>query len=57
MLEVSRARVSALIANGTLRAKWFGDTREVLIEDVERYRTSPRKVGRPAKVERELVSA
>lgn len=51
MLHVSRQRVSALVANGTLRAFDLpGNSKAVILEDVEAYART-RRNGRPQKCE------
>lgn len=46
-LEVTPARISALIKSGILEAKTFNGVRKVSIESVNQYRQTPRKAGRP----------
>lgn len=49
MLEVSAGRVSALIKNGQLEARYFDGQKMVSIQSVNDYMNSPRKAGRPRK--------
>ena len=53
-LDVSRPRVTTLIGAGVLETKEFDGRELVSIASVERYRTSPRKAGRP--MERKLIA-
>lgn len=49
-LEVSKPRVSALIASGQLEVKRFDNKELVSIASVSEYEATPRKSGRPQKI-------
>lgn len=51
LLGVTRARVNALVSSGQLESKVFNGRRKVSIESMNRWKSSARKAGRPAKAE------
>lgn len=54
MLNVSKPRISQLIAEGRLVAEQLASGTNVTVESIERYKDSPRKAGRP---KREAIPA
>ena len=54
MLNVSKPRISQLIAEGRLVAEQLASGTNVTVESIERYMNSPRKAGRP---KREAIPA
>jgi excisionase family DNA binding protein len=51
MLGVSRSRVSHMIRDGVLHTTACGGEIKVTLESVDAYMSSPRRAGRPKKVE------
>ena len=51
LLGVTRARVNALVSSGQLDSKVFNGRRKVSIESMNRWKSSARKAGRPAKAD------